>query len=153
MRRFLLLVVFSLPSTLSIAQTIRVEGYYFRGLPLYDEQGSRLSKEDINGLAEYGFNVHNYNRLHTVDISCDVVIHLCFATVIYAKIDHGKLIQRGNTEYYERDIIGASAVAVALLAGGVKEFCRYKVKKDLKKVNEKISIQPADSGLGLALVF
>ena len=121
---------------------------------MYNEQDMRLSQSEINDLSEYGLDVQKYNKLNRIAYYCDGTAGLASIVFIYACIDQGKLIQRGNLEYYEKNVkIGGPAFAVICVALGIKEYCRHRINKDLKIVNEKLSVQPAESGLGLALVL
>lgn len=137
MKQCLTIVILILSSVCVYGQKIEARTNLLGYSKLYHEDGSRLSKSEIDALSDYGFDADKFKR---VNIACSVGTIVCWTSVAMAlrKPDDRRsfpflfLVSAGYSVYYYGDA--------------------WKVR-EVGSVNKKMSFGVSESGVGIQYHF
>ncbi len=138
------------------AQVINVNTGWFSGAALYNENGTRLSSQEVESLVEQGFDVQQYKELRRKTIITESVVAISYTAGAYACV-RSELYAKEHNNGIQYDapalVIGSSAMVTLLIAGLYKHRINKELEKKIAVVNRKISIHPSTEGVGLCLMF
>lgn len=137
--RYLFIITFMFCSVIMYGQKITVNKS-FRDVTLYNEDGTELSKEEVQDLSEYGFDVAKYNRLRVVRIVTDYCTMAgCLAGALLIP----------ESEYKTLDYIFTMSVLFYL----IDCYCGDWMEREVMGLNKRLGFGVTDSGVGLHLSF
>lgn len=149
---YISLILFFIATTLN-AQTVRPYGLSNRGL--YDESGRILTKEEIIGLGDIGFNYKSYFCYKKIASASTVVMWTGVAGIAILSII-SQSTELPIVEPKRGDIMPTLTLCSAVCWWGglsLKSLCEDRIRRMLTKIDYNISLNTTSNGFGLTIVF
>ena len=150
MKQFFLLLCIVIVGDLN-AQVISVDRGFF-GVSLYNENGDRLTRPEIEALAEYGFNVDVYKTVQKKLFIADTFICVSSAALLYSTCRKPFLKKNLEDDPMAKAIMYPSCV-IFFISGFLYKRFQQQIEKEVDVVNKRFIIQPSSEGIGLSFAF